>query len=159
MSGPVDGGGQQPAASSPAAQPANQAMAAMSGMWAGLSRSDQLMAAGALLALVGGDWLFGAILGGGGLLPWVLVTSAELLLAIWIRNRRPNVTWVVSYGLVVSGLVVSVAVTELSDLLFAIFRGGLNGQDIESLLADLCAWGGAALMTWGAIQYWRSGGS
>jgi len=31
------------------------------------------------------------------------------------------------------------AVTELSDLLFAIFRGGLNGTNVESLLADLCA--------------------
>jgi hypothetical protein len=164
MSDPVGDGGQQPAAPQPATpqpatQPGQQAMAAMSGMWNGLRRSDQLMAAGALLALVGGDWLFGAILGGGGLLPWVLVTSAELPLAIWIRNRRPNVTWVVSYGLVVSGLVVSVAVTEFSDFLFAIFRGGLNGQDMVSLLADLCAWGGAVLMTWGAIEYWRSGGS
>jgi hypothetical protein len=159
MSGPVDGGGQQPAAQQPAAQPGQKAMAAMSGMWGGLSRPDQLMAGGALLALVGGDWVFGAILGGGGLLPWVLVTSAELLLAVWIRNRRPNVTWVVSYGLVVSGLVVSVAVTEFSDLLFGILRGGLNGANIVSLLADLCAWGGAVLMTWGAIEYWRSGGS
>ncbi len=44
------------------------------------------------------------------------------------------------------------AVTELSDLLSAILRGGLNGTSVESLLADLCAWGGAALMTWGAVE-------
>jgi hypothetical protein len=159
MSGAVDGGGQLPAPQPAAEQPAQKAMAAMSGMMAGLSRSDQLMAAGAALALVGGDWLFGAILGGGGLAPWVLVTSAELLLAIWIRNRRPNVNWVVSYGLIVSGLVASVAVSEFSDFLFAIFRGGLNGADATSLLADLSAWGGAVLMTWGLIEYWRTADS
>jgi hypothetical protein len=146
MSGPVDGGTQR-------------AAAMMNGMMAGLSRAEQLMAAGALLALVGGDWIFGSLLGGGGLAPWVLVASTELLLAIWVKTRRPNVAWVVSYGLIVSALVVAIVTTEFSDFLFALTRGGLTGADAEQLLADLCAWGGAAIMAWGAWDYWRSGGA
>jgi len=167
VSGPMGGSEQPPM--SPAAPPAaapppvapqpNAAMTAMRGAWARMSWSDQLLAGGALLALVVGDWLFGAILNGGGLTPWVLVTSAELVLAVWIRNWHPNVNWVVSYGLVISGLVVSVAVTEFSDFLFAIFRGGLSGAGAMDLLSDLCAWVGAGLMSWGAIEYWRNGGS
>jgi hypothetical protein len=75
------------------------------------------------------------VLLGGGLESWVLVATTELLLlAIWIRNRRPNVSWVVSYGFVVSALVVSVATTEFSDFLFATAGGGLGNADAETLL-------------------------
>jgi hypothetical protein len=136
----------------------NRADDGLGTMMAGLSRAEQLMGAGALLALIGGEWLFGALLGGGALAPWVLVATAELLLAIWIRNRRPAVTWILSYGLVVSALVVSVVTTEFSDLLFTLVRGGLTDSGAATLLAALSAWIGAALMAWGAAEYWRSGG-
>ncbi len=63
------------------------------------------------------------------------------------------------YGFVVSALVVSVVTTEFSDFLFAIAGGGLGNADAESLLADLCAWGGAAIMAAGAVEHWRSGGN
>lgn len=168
MSGPTGGGepvasptpaGQPPAqAPGPAAAP-NPAMTAMRGAWAKMSWSDQLLAGGALLVLIGGAWLFGAILQGNGVASWVLVASAELVLAVWIRNWRSQVSWVLSYGLVISGLVVSVGVTELNDLLVAVFRGGLTGESAVDLLGDLCAWVGAGLMSWGAYEYWRHGGS
>lgn len=153
MSGPVEGGNQ-----GATGQPGQKTGSMMGGMLAGLSRADRLMVGGALLALVGGDWIFGVLLGGGGLESWVLVATSELLLAVWIRNRRPNVSWVVSYGFVVSALVVSVATTEFSDFLFATAGGGLANADAETLLANLCAWGGGAIMAGGVADHWMSGG-
>jgi hypothetical protein len=160
MTGSVDGGPGGPGAGGPERpeeQAAHKAAALVSGMIAGLSRAEQLMVGGALLALVGGEWIFGTLLRGGGVASWVMVASAELMLAVWVKTRRPGVSWVLPYGLVLSALVVSVVVTEFSDLLAAIAGGQLTSETGVSLLSELCAWVGAAIMAWGAIDHWRSG--
>jgi len=142
-----------------ASQAASQAAAAMETMFRGFSMAKQFIVGGALLILVVGEFLIGSLLGNGGNGPAVILASAELLLAVWLRNRK-NIEWPASYGLILSALVLAVVVLEFDGFLFWLHDltapgGGLGGV---RFLGDLCDWAGAVLMGWGAVVYWRTGG-
>ena len=167
MSGPEEQGGPgpaptpppQPAAPAAASAAASVAMSAMEGMFRSFSVPEQFMVGGAVLVLAA-DLLLGALLGGGGAFVAVVLASAELLLAVWLKNRR-SIVWPASYGLILSALVVAVAILEADDFLDWIHQatlpGGIAGGGI-ALLTSLCEWAGAILMSWGAVSYWRAGG-
>jgi hypothetical protein len=148
-------------ASAAAGQAASAAAAAMEGMFGSITMAEQFMVAGALLVLVLGEFLFGALLGGGGNFIAAVLASAELILAVWLKNRR-TIQWPASYGLILSALVLAVAVPVLDDFLFflhSLTQAGYNIGGLSGLLADLSNWAGAVLMSWGAVLYWRSGGN
>ncbi|HXR27008.1 MAG TPA: hypothetical protein VN771_04035 [Candidatus Baltobacteraceae bacterium] len=146
-------------ASAAAGQAASAAAAAMEGMFRSFSVAEQFMVGGALLAVIGGQFLFGSLFGGGVFAGLTLLASSELLLAVWLKNRQ-NIQWPASYGLILSALVVAVVIPELDGFLGwlhgVVAGGGLGGG--STLLAELCDWAGAVLMGWGAILYWRTGG-
>ena len=143
-----------------AGQAASAAAAAMEGMFKSFSMAEQFMVGGALLAIIGGQFLFGSLLGGGVFAAVTLLASAELILAVWLKNRR-SIQWPASYGLILSVLVVAVVVPEFDGFLdwlhgLTVAGGGIGGG--VTLLAELCDWAGAVLMGWGAVLYWRTGG-
>ncbi len=158
---PAESAGQAASqAGAAAGQAASAAAAAMEGMFKSFSMAEQFMVGGALLALLAGQFLFGSLLGGGGESISTLLASAELILAVWLKNRR-NIQWPASYGLILTALAVAVVIPEFDG-----FLGWLHGMTIAGggigsgsfLLAELCNWAGAVLMGWGAVLYWRTGG-
>jgi len=143
-----------------ASQAASAAAAAMEGMFKSFSMAEQFMVGGALLALLAGEFLVGSLFGGGGGSISTLLASAELILAVWLKNRR-SIQWPASYGLILSALALAVVVPEFDGFLswlhsLTIAGGGFGGG--VTLLGELCRWAGAVLMGWGAVLYWRTGG-
>ena len=143
-----------------AGQAASAAAAAMEGMFKSFSMAEQFMVGGALLILIVGEFLLGSLFGGGGNFIAVVLASAELILAVWLKNRR-NIQWPASYGLILSALAVAVVIPEFDGFLdwlhsLTIAGGGFGGG--VTLLAELVDWAGAVLIGWGAVLYWRTGG-
>jgi len=129
-----------------------------------LSQAEWLILAGASLILLVADLLFGALLGGNasgvaGVPIWIELPAAELLLVLLLRRARPGLAWPISYGLILSALVVADVTPVVSDAL-RIFRslGPFLDAPILTLLIELCLWIGSALMVAGVVLYWRRGG-
>ncbi|HTS15028.1 MAG TPA: hypothetical protein VMH24_05130 [Candidatus Sulfotelmatobacter sp.] len=147
------------AAASQAGAAASQAAAEMEKIFRGFSMAEQFMVGGALLAVIGGQFLFGSLLGGGVFAALTLLASSELVLAVWLKNRR-SIQWPASYGLILTALVVAVVIPEF-DRFLDWLHGVITVHSLGSgwtLLAELCDWAGAVLMGWGAVLYWRTGG-
>ncbi len=129
-----------------------------------LSTAESLILGGAALILVVADFLFGAVLGGNaagvaGVPIWIELPAAEILLVLLLRRARPALAWPISYGLILSALIVADVTPVVSDFL-RIFRS-LNAflaAPILTLLIELCLWIGSALMVAGVVLYWRRGG-
>ena len=69
-------------AASQAGAAASQAAAEMEKIFRGFSMAEQFMVGGALVAILGGQFLFGSLLGGGDYVAVTLLASAELILAV-----------------------------------------------------------------------------
>jgi hypothetical protein len=129
-----------------------------------LSTAELLIGGGAALILLVADFLLGALLGGNaagvaGVPIWIELPAAELLLMLVVRGARPGLAWPISYGLILSALVVAGVVPIVSDFL-RIFRslGAFLDAPILTLLIELCLWVASGLMVAGVILYWRRGG-
>jgi uncharacterized membrane protein YhdT len=129
-----------------------------------LSMGEWLIFAGAVLILFFADFVFAALLGGNaagvaGLPIWIELPAAELLLVLMVRRARPALVWPISYGLILSALVVADVTPVVSDLL-RIFRSidAFLKAPILTFLIELYLWIGSALMVAGVILYWRRGG-
>jgi uncharacterized membrane protein YhdT len=129
-----------------------------------VSTAEWLILAGAALILLIADLLFGALLGGNaagvaGVPIWIELPAAELLLVLLLRRARPALAWPVSYGLILSALVVADVTPILSDFL-RIFRSlsAFLAAPLLTLVIEVCLWIGSALMVAGVILYWRRGG-
>ena len=148
-------------ASAAAGQAASAAAAAMEGMFGSITMAEQFMVGGALLALVVGEFLLGSLFGGGGGSISTLLASAELILAVWLKNRR-SIQWPASYGLILSALALAVVVPESRWLPLLAAQPDHRGWRLNvggvTLLGELSRWAGAVLMGWGAVLYWRTGG-
>ena len=126
--------------------------------------AEWLIVGGAALILLVADFLFGALLGGNaagvaGVPIWIELPAAELLLLALIRRARPGLAWPISYGLILSALVVAEVTPVISDLLRT-FRNtdGFLRAPILTMVIELCLWIGSASMVAGVILYWRRGG-
>jgi hypothetical protein len=169
MSGPDFGSdpGNAPAATPPPPRPAtpagaaaseaaNAAMTAMEGMFRSFSAGEQFMVAGAILFLAA-DFLLGSLFGNGQASAIETVGAAEVLLAIWLKNRR-SIAWPIAYEVILSVLVVGAVAIEFSNLLVwvnELTRAGYAFPPIFNFLTAVCYWVGAGLMGWGVLVYWR----
>jgi len=90
---------------------------------------------------------------------WIELPAAELLLLALIRRARPGLAWPISYGLILSALVVAEVTPVVSDFLRT-FRNvdGFVKAPILTMVIELCLWIGSASMVAGVILYWRRGG-
>ena len=129
-----------------------------------MSTAEWLIIGGAALILAVADFLFGALLGGNaagvaGVPIWIELPAAELLLLALIRRARPGLAWPISYGLILSALVVAEVTPVVSDFLRT-FRNvdGFVKAPILTMVIELCLWIGSASMVAGVILYWRRGG-
>lgn len=145
-----------PVEPAPSPTPVASTTAALSRVMAHLSQGERLIATGGLLVLVVGEFLLGALLGGGGVGITSVLATTTVLVALGLRHSGPAPLLSAQlYGVVLVVLVALVAVPALDSLLATIHTGlgPLGGLDILFLLAY---WIGAALMAWGAIVHWRS---
>jgi hypothetical protein len=128
------------------------------GVWRSISLGEQLILIGAALVLLVAEYLLSGVLAlsNGGLPLWYVLPSAQAILIIGIRALRPGTSLGVSYGLVLSALVVTQLAPGISDLFFFLHNAGAIGAEV---LVDLVTWVGVAVMTAGAVMYWQRGGN
>ncbi len=118
-----------------------------------LSSAETLIVGGALLMLVLGDLIIGALFGGGG----VSITGALAGVVLLITLLRRSPTGEGSQDpILVAGLVVIIVALEAGQIL-ALPRNlsEFTGQGVLGILYDLCEWVGAALMGLGVWAQWH----
>ena len=129
----------------------------MSGMWASLSSGEKMIASGAALILVVGEWLLAALLAGHGLLISTPIAAAQLLLFVFVMHSPRQMTWPIPYPVVLAALASVIAVPAVSGLLDTLRNvgelGSLGGSNLLGLIVE---WVGAALVAFGAFQVWTS---
>ena len=130
--------------------------------WKRLSPGEQLIAIGAALILVVADWLLSRLgannlIGFGGIPIWFELPAAQLLVMVLFRAYKPGVPWPVSYGLILTALVVVDTAPMISDLLSLLrnLNGFLNAGLMPQLI-ELCLWVGTGLYVAGTALYWRT---
>jgi len=141
-----------PAAAAPATPPA------WLRIWQSLSPAEQLILVGAALVLLVANYLLAGLIGLGFLPLWYVIPSAQALLLIGLRAWKPAIAFGVSYGLILSAIVVTELAPSISDVLLLLHQatGGATGAEI---LVELVTWIGVAVMTAGVVLYWRGGGN
>jgi hypothetical protein len=127
--------------------------------WQALPLGEQLILIGAALVLLVANYLLAGLLGLGFLPLWYVIPSAQALLLIGLRNLKPGTALGVSYGLILSAIVVTELAPAISDILVFLHQATGAGQTAGELLVDLVTWAGVAVMTAGVVLYWRGGGS
>jgi hypothetical protein len=141
-----------PAAAPPAAPPA------WLRTWQALPLGEQLILIGAALVLLVANYLLAGLAGLGFLPLWYVIPSAQALLIIGLRAWKPATVFGVSYGLILSAIVVTELAPSISDMLLLLHQATAGATGAE-ILVEVVTWIGVAVMTAGVVLYWRGGGN